>query len=114
MARTSIAHSAAPLKIHGLLELLAPHICPEHRQLTRNCLIIRTQSHGSGLTPGLRFNLDNPNEELSASFTKGYEGSLKKYHGMMVRPVFYVSSAVLLSLISALPTAAKGHLRMES
>ena len=39
---------------------------------------------------GLRTNLDNPKEELSVSFTKGYEGSLKKWHGMMVRPVFYV------------------------
>jgi hypothetical protein len=35
--------------------------------------------------------LQNPKEELSASFTKGYEGSLKKHHGMMIRPVFYVS-----------------------
>ena len=40
---------------------------------------------------GLRINLENPTEELSASFTKGYEQSLKKFHGMMVRPVFYVS-----------------------
>ncbi|WWC67027.1 uncharacterized protein I206_100934 [Kwoniella pini CBS 10737] len=40
---------------------------------------------------GLKFNLDNPGEELSASFTKGYEGSLKKHHGMMVRPVFYLA-----------------------
>ncbi|WWD06031.1 hypothetical protein V865_004116 [Kwoniella europaea PYCC6329] len=40
---------------------------------------------------GLKINLDNPNEELSESFTKGYEGSLKKYHGMMVRPVFYLA-----------------------
>ncbi len=42
---------------------------------------------------GLRYNLQSPNEELSASFTKGYEGSLKKYHGMMVRPIFYVGFA---------------------
>ena len=40
---------------------------------------------------GLRFNLQNPNEELSASFTKGYEQSLKKYHTILIRPVFYVS-----------------------
>lgn len=42
---------------------------------------------------GLRQNLQNPNEELSASFTKGYEQSLKKHHGIMIRPVFYVSPA---------------------
>ncbi|OCF34999.1 het-c2 protein [Kwoniella heveanensis CBS 569] len=40
---------------------------------------------------GLRHNVDNPSEELSVSFTKGYEGSLKKHHGMMVRPVFYLA-----------------------
>ncbi|KAL7418980.1 hypothetical protein Q5752_006664 [Cryptotrichosporon argae] len=40
---------------------------------------------------GLRANLDNKDEELSASFTKAYEGSLKKHHGMMVRPVFYLA-----------------------
>ncbi|RSH83593.1 uncharacterized protein EHS24_007281 [Apiotrichum porosum] len=37
---------------------------------------------------GLRFNQTNQTEELSVSFTKGYEGSLKKFHGMLVRPVF--------------------------
>lgn len=40
---------------------------------------------------GLKINLENKDEELSASFTKAYEQSLKKYHGMMIRPVFYVS-----------------------
>ena len=25
------------------------------------------------------------------SFTKGYARSLKKWHGMMIRPIFYVS-----------------------
>ena len=42
---------------------------------------------------GLRANVTDKNEELSTSFTKGYEGSLKKWHGMMIRPVFYVSQA---------------------
>ncbi|RXK35507.1 het-c2 protein [Tremella mesenterica] len=37
---------------------------------------------------GLRINLSNPTQELSASFTKGYEETLKKYHGIMVRPIF--------------------------
>lgn len=41
---------------------------------------------------GLRFNQTNQTEELSVSFTKGYEGSLKKFHGMLVRPVFGVST----------------------
>jgi hypothetical protein len=45
------------------------------------------------LLRGLKINLDNPTEELSTSFTKGYEGSLKKWHGFAVRPIFYVSEA---------------------
>jgi hypothetical protein len=47
---------------------------------------------------GLRNNTTNKDEELSASFTKGYEGSLKKYHGMMVRPLFYVRSDALVEV----------------
>ena len=51
---------------------------------------------------GLRSSVNNPSEELSVSFTKGYEESLKKWHGMMVRPVFYVRllDPVLLASIS--------------
>ncbi|GFZ43761.1 hypothetical protein JCM24511_01481 [Saitozyma sp. JCM 24511] len=40
---------------------------------------------------GLRINLENQTEELSTSFTKGYEGSLKKWHGFAVRPIFYLA-----------------------
>ncbi|KAG0267301.1 hypothetical protein DFQ27_008861 [Actinomortierella ambigua] len=47
------------------------------------------------LTRGLDFtlqslerNLANPTEELSASFTKGYENTLRPHHSMFVRPVF--------------------------
>ncbi|KAF9973321.1 hypothetical protein BGZ73_003433 [Actinomortierella ambigua] len=36
----------------------------------------------------LELNLANPAEELSASFTKGYENTLRPHHGMLVRPIF--------------------------
>ncbi|EPZ30794.1 Glycolipid transfer protein domain-containing protein [Rozella allomycis CSF55] len=39
----------------------------------------------------IRYNVDNKSEELSASFNKGYESTLKKHHGMLVRPIFYVA-----------------------
>lgn len=48
---------------------------------------------------GLRHNVNNPTEELSASFTKGYEESLRKWHGMMVRPLFSVSHRSHLRLL---------------
>ncbi|KAF9312878.1 hypothetical protein BG003_005829 [Podila horticola] len=47
------------------------------------------------LTRGLDFTLQslerseaNATEELSVSFTKGYEGTLRPHHGMLVRPIF--------------------------
>lgn len=38
----------------------------------------------------LRRSIENPAEELNVSFTKAYEATLRKHHGMMVRPVFAV------------------------
>lgn len=45
---------------------------------------------------GLRHSLSNPSEELSVSFTKAYEGTLKQYHSMFVKPVFLVRVSVNL------------------
>lgn len=42
---------------------------------------------------GLRRSQQNPSEELSVSFQKAYEGSLRPYHGMLIRPLFSVSLA---------------------
>lgn len=39
----------------------------------------------------LRRSLDNPDEELSVSFTKAYEATLSKHHSFVVRPVFSVA-----------------------
>lgn len=49
--------------------------------------------HNSGLDftlKSLELSEANPTEELSVSFTKGYEKTLRNYHGMLVRPVFAV------------------------
>lgn len=55
------------------------------------------------LTRGLQFtaialrrSLDNPEEELSESFTKAYEQSLKKYHSFVVKPIFTVRAPTWL------------------
>ncbi|KAG8841985.1 hypothetical protein FRB91_004518 [Serendipita sp. 411] len=37
---------------------------------------------------GLQRSLENPTEELSASFNKAYETTLKPFHSWVVRPVF--------------------------
>ncbi|KAJ1972748.1 hypothetical protein H4R35_004506 [Dimargaris xerosporica] len=39
----------------------------------------------------LRRNMDNPAEELSASFTAAYGVTLKQFHGMLVRPIFTIA-----------------------
>lgn len=36
-------------------------------------------------------NTQNPTEELSVSFTKAYEQTLKKFHSFVVKPLFGVS-----------------------
>lgn len=38
----------------------------------------------------LRRSIENPSEELSVSFTNAYEKTLRKYHSIMVRPIFTV------------------------
>jgi hypothetical protein len=39
---------------------------------------------------GLQRSLGDTNEELSVSFTQSYEGTLKKFHSWLVKPVFAV------------------------
>jgi hypothetical protein len=45
----------------------------------------------------LRYNIDAPKEELSASFSKAYGSTLSKHHSFLVRPVFSMA-------MSACPT----------
>jgi len=37
---------------------------------------------------GLQNSYDKPDQELSASFTESYQGTLKKFHSFVVKPVF--------------------------
>ena len=39
----------------------------------------------------LKIALDNATDELSVCFTKSYEGTLKKFHSFVVRPIFAVA-----------------------
>lgn len=50
---------------------------------------------------GLRHNLTNTSEELSVSFNKAYEGSLRKYHSIMIRPIFSVRTSHKTALMIA-------------
>jgi hypothetical protein len=52
----------------------------------------------------LRRSVSDPSEELSVSFTKAYEASLRQYHNFVVKGAFGVSvSSVLELLLCKLP-----------
>ncbi|KAF9172321.1 hypothetical protein BGX21_005759 [Mortierella sp. AD011] len=74
-------------EVNSTLEKLVKAEQPEKKKTATEGLL--------WLTRGLDFTLQslerseaNPTEELSVSFTKGYEGTLRQYHGVLVRPVF--------------------------
>jgi len=46
----------------------------------------------------LQSSQSNKAQELSAAFTSGYEATLKKFHGILVRPIFSVSYFASLCL----------------
>ncbi|KAK4689088.1 hypothetical protein P7C73_g1016, partial [Tremellales sp. Uapishka_1] len=85
--------AANPESAQTLESLLAhdktSHSNPKERQVTSSLMWLLRGLKFTSLS--LRENLKNEKEELSVSFTKGYEGSLKKHHGMMVRPIFYLA-----------------------
>lgn len=87
LANPTTADTLEKLLVHDK----ATHTKPKERVATDALMWLLRGLKFTAL--GLRINLTNAAEELSVSFTKGYEGSLKKFHGMMVRPVFSVSRA---------------------
>ncbi|CDH52680.1 glycolipid transfer [Lichtheimia corymbifera JMRC:FSU:9682] len=69
--------------LEGLMAAEAPE---KKRVATEGLLWL---SRGLDFTAqALRRSIENPAEELNVSFTKAYEATLRKHHGMMVRPVF--------------------------
>lgn len=67
---------------------------PQKRTATEGLLWL---TRGLNFTcTALRSSHDNASEELSASFNKSYEGTLKKHHSFVVRPLFAVRVPSLL------------------
>lgn len=60
------------------------------RQFTETLLFSSCPSGLDFTLQSLERSEANPTEELSVSFTKGYEATLRQYHGMLVRPIFAV------------------------
>ncbi|KAN0066433.1 hypothetical protein ACQY0O_000527 [Thecaphora frezii] len=77
---------AAPAKSSTLQALVENESGEKKRTATEGLLWLL---RGLDFTAkALRRSVSDPSEELSASFTKAYEDSLKKYHSFVIRPVF--------------------------
>lgn len=79
-------HDAEPLRSSTLEELVAAENLDKKTTATQGLV---------WLLRGLEFtykallrSLKNPAEELSDSFSKAYEDSLKKFHSFVVKPIF--------------------------
>lgn len=55
----------------------------------------------------LRFNIDTPSEELSASFSRAYGQTLSKYHSFLIRPIFSVAMSACPSRVNFYKTLAE-------
>ncbi|CAO3666266.1 hypothetical protein G6F70_006119 [Rhizopus microsporus] len=72
---------------NNTLEELMKNEAPEKKRVATEGLLWLTR--GLDFTAqALRRSLSDPAEELNTSFTKAYEQTLKKYHSIIVRPVF--------------------------
>ncbi|KAG1055235.1 hypothetical protein G6F46_002155 [Rhizopus delemar] len=72
---------------NNTLEELMKNESPEKKRVATEGLLWLTR--GLDFTAqALRRSLDNPTEELNASFTKSYEQTLRKHHSIVIRPVF--------------------------
>ena len=97
-------HDAEPLRSGTLEELVAAENLDKKTTATQGLV---------WLLRGLEFtykallrSLRNPTEELSESFSKAYEDSLKKFHSFVVKPIFNVSPAyVIMSHQNSQPSA---------
>ncbi|KAI7905279.1 glycolipid transfer protein domain-containing protein [Cokeromyces recurvatus] len=73
--------------INETLQKLMATEAPEKKRVATEGLLWLTR--GLDFTAqALRRSIANPEEELNVSFTKAYEQTLKKYHNMLIRPVF--------------------------
>lgn len=85
-------------KIQARFDALGPETGRSIQQLVLSEATQKNKDATQGLlwlTRGLRFTLtamqrsiQNPDEELSVSFTKAYSETLSKYHSMFVKPIF--------------------------
>lgn len=77
---------ADPAKGETLQDIVLSEVTEKKKDATQGLLWL---TRGLEFTAvAMRNTLNNPNEELSKSFTDSYAVTLSKYHGMLVRPVF--------------------------
>ncbi|BFZ59422.1 hypothetical protein YB2330_000431 [Saitoella coloradoensis] len=78
-----LAHPSTSMTLESLVE---NEVKEKNRTATQGLLWL---TRGLSFTAvALRRNVNNSAEELSTSFTKAYENTLRKHHSMLIRPVF--------------------------
>jgi hypothetical protein len=89
IAKVRARYDAAPSLSGTLQQLVANEKGEKKRTATEGLMWLR---RGLSFTcKALQFAQANQAEELSASFTKAYEGTLKKFHNFVVKGVFTVA-----------------------
>ncbi|KNF04196.1 hypothetical protein PSTG_02548 [Puccinia striiformis f. sp. tritici PST-78] len=78
-------YNAFPEKSKTLESLVENDIREEKKDATHALLWLTRGLHFT--SEGLRLSQNNPGEELSISFTKGYEATLKQYHSFVMKPL---------------------------
>ncbi|KAJ1498823.1 hypothetical protein HMI54_012347, partial [Coelomomyces lativittatus] len=79
-------HLTNPTKYITLQSIVLDEAQTKHRNTIEGLLWLKR-----GLeffSKGLRDTLDHPEIELSTSFTKAYEETLKPFHSFVIRPIF--------------------------
>ncbi|KAH9454516.1 hypothetical protein MJO28_007503 [Puccinia striiformis f. sp. tritici] len=79
-------YNAFPEKSKTLESLVENEIREKKKDATQALLWLTRGLHFT--SEGLRLSQNNPGEELSISFTKGYEATLKQYHSFVIKPLF--------------------------
>ncbi|KAJ3306468.1 hypothetical protein HDV03_005078 [Kappamyces sp. JEL0829] len=96
-------YEASPDKSKTLQSLVLAEKTEKNKNATEALLWLKRGLEFTSLA--LRHNIDNPNEELSASFSKAYGETLSKFHSFLIRPIFSVA-------MSACPSRANFYAKL--
>lgn len=98
-------YDQAPEKSKTLQSLVQAERAEKGKTATEALLWLKRGLEFTSLA--LRFNIDSPSEELSASFSRAYGQTLSKYHSFLIRPIFSVAMSACPSRVNFYKTLAE-------